>query len=271
MIKLSRWLYLHPLTVLLAVFCYINRTLEFFAMAFLIMTVHELSHLLAAVCIGLRPARIVFYPFGVNLKLKNTLVYSISDEIILYLAGPLSNLLLALVCVVLFRDIAGWERFYLQNLLLFGMNMLPILPLDGGVIVKKILAHRLGTKTAQRLMQGVSAVLIAGLCVFGGYLIYQNRFHASITFLVVFLLGNIFCSREKYQIDFVKELMFYKEKGQRYNHQTVKTMLMKKGSDCRKVAEHFTTGSYYVVFCVDEKGRIDELLTETQIMERILG
>jgi len=26
-----------------------------------------------------------------------------------------------------------------------------------------------------------------------------------------------------------------------------------------------------VVFCVDEKGRIDELLTETQIMERILG
>ena len=47
-----------------------------------VMILHELAHCLAAVCIGLKISHIDFYPFGVNLKLKNKFVYSLADEII---------------------------------------------------------------------------------------------------------------------------------------------------------------------------------------------
>ena len=99
MIKLTKHLYIHSLTVVLFVVCYITRRLELLFMSYMIMTVHELSHLLAAVCIGLKPSRVVFYPFGVNLKLKNRIIYSVSDEVILYFAGPLSNIVMALAAV----------------------------------------------------------------------------------------------------------------------------------------------------------------------------
>ena len=41
---------------------------------YVVMILHELAHCLAAVCIGLKISHIDFYPFGVNLKLKNKLV-----------------------------------------------------------------------------------------------------------------------------------------------------------------------------------------------------
>ena len=44
-----------------------------------VMILHELAHCLAAVCTD-KISHIDFYPFGVNLKLKNKFVYSLADE-----------------------------------------------------------------------------------------------------------------------------------------------------------------------------------------------
>ena len=139
MIKITKHIYIHILTVILFAVCYVTRRLELLALSYAIMTVHELSHLLAAVCIGLKPSRIVFYPFGVNLKLKTRMIYSISDEVILYFAGPFSNVIMALLAV--FLDFPMKEEFYIQNIALFILNMLPIIPLDGGVILKKVFSR----------------------------------------------------------------------------------------------------------------------------------
>ena len=89
MIKIFSGIYIHFLTIALFAVCYITGKLETLFITYLIMFIHEIAHLLAAIGIGLKPARIIFFPFGVNLKLKNKLVYSLSDEIILYIAGPL--------------------------------------------------------------------------------------------------------------------------------------------------------------------------------------
>ena len=73
MIKISKGIYIHFLTVLLFIFCYINRKLEILAISYISIFVHEIAHLTAAIAIGLLPSRIIFLPFGVNLKLKNTI------------------------------------------------------------------------------------------------------------------------------------------------------------------------------------------------------
>ena len=79
MIKIFGYIYVHFLTVVLFLVCFIIGKLETLFITYLIMFVHELSHLIAASAIGLKPSYIAFYPFGVNLKLKNKLVCSLSD------------------------------------------------------------------------------------------------------------------------------------------------------------------------------------------------
>lgn len=268
MIRITKYFYIHILTVLLFVYCYITRRLEILAMSYAIMLVHELFHLAAALWIGLKPAHITLYPFGVNLRLKNRIVYGLADEIILYLAGPLSNILMALLAM-LFRP--QWQDFYRMNLCLFILNMLPVLPLDGGVVLKKILMHRLGQRRAERILCWISWCMIAALSALGVWIAIKNQFQFSICFFVIFLLGNIFTAKEKYNIDFVKELMFYQEKGRKFRNKQVKTVMLRKGDSPRTLAQSFTAGQYYIIFVVTPEGKIDDILTETQLMQYILS
>lgn len=80
MIKITKYLRVNVLTITLFVFCIIFNKVDMLCVTYAVMILHELAHCLAAVCIGLKISHIDFYPFGVNLKLKNKLVYSLADE-----------------------------------------------------------------------------------------------------------------------------------------------------------------------------------------------
>lgn len=267
MIKFGR-VYINPLTIVMLAVCYITRHLEIFYITYGVMTLHELSHLLAAKIIGLRPAYIAFHPFGVNLKLKNKLICRLSDEIILYLAGPFCNILLACLSIAVFQIYPNpWLRFfYGSNIMLFIMNMLPVVPLDGGIVLKKLLMYRTGYKNAGRIMTAVSAVIAAALLALGIYVLYVTRFNYSVLFLAVFLCGNIFTQKEKYNVDYVKELMFYKTK----HSKRVRHHIRNSGTDYKAAAKDFNSGSYSVVYFLNGDGKIDKIMTETEIIDKIL-
>lgn len=268
MIKFGK-VYINPLTVAMLAICYITRHLEIFYITYGVMTLHELSHLLAAKAIGLKPAYIAFHPFGVNLKLKNKLICRLSDEIILYLSGPLCNIALACLALLAFQFYPShWIRFfYGSNILLFVMNMLPVVPLDGGIVLKKLLMYRIGYKSAGRIMTAVSTVIGACLFALGAYVLYVTRFNYSVLFLAVFLMGNAFTQKEKYNVDYVKELMFYKDKhSKRVRHHVTGI-----DTDYRTAAKNFNSGAYSVVYFLNDGGEIDKIMTETEIIDKILG
>lgn len=268
MIHLGKHIRINILTVVLFVFCFTARRGGCLAITYAAMTLHELSHLAAALMIGLKPSHISFYPFGVNLKLKNKIVCSVADEIILYAAGPLCSALLALgAAVVLTRYPNPCIRyFYVGNILLFCVNMLPILPLDGGIILKKLIACRLGNRSAEKITRVISAFLASAMTLFGAYVVYVTKFNFSVLFLAVFLVGSIFTQSEKYNIDFVKELMYYKNKPRK----RVRLLIADVSENPRKTAERFIPGKYSVVCMTDKNGEIKEILTETQIVDRLI-
>ncbi len=269
MIKLVRFFYVHYTTLFLVAVSYFNRRLGILAISYGVIFLHECAHLAAALIIGLKPSHIVFYPFGVNLKLKNKLVYSLADEIILYLSGPLLNIILALLSVVLKRQSAGWELFYYNNLGLFLFNMLPILPMDGGTLLKKILSYKLGSHAAEIVLKTISVLLVSCLICAEMWLIITHNFNYTMLFGVIFLTANIFTNREKYHTDFVKELMFCKVKNN-YEFKKISTYILKEGASERKLVKSFVPGRHYAVFYEDKSGNITKILTEKQVVEKII-
>ncbi len=268
MIRFGKHIYINPLTLALFAFCFINRRAELLCVTYAVMTVHELSHLAAALAIGLKPSHITFHPFGVNLKLSNKIIYGLADEIILYAAGPLCNILLACGSAAAYSHYPyGLLRFfYTGNILLFCVNMLPAVPLDGGIILKKIISHRIGSRRAERVMRAVSVMISAALLAVGGYVVYVTKFNFSILLLAVFLAGSIFTQTEKYNIDFVRELMYYKNKPR----SKIRFIAADKNDDPAKTAERFVPDKFSVVLIINKKGEIDDILTETQIIDRLI-
>ncbi len=271
-IKLGKWIYINPLVILLAVFCYINRNLELLIISYAIMTLHELAHFITAVCIGLVPSHIAIEPFGLNLRLKNQIVYSLYDEILLYISGPCVNLIFALLAYGINTKLHNiWiADFALKNISLFIINILPIVPLDGGIITKKILTYYVGCKTADNIMRVITLALIGVLVTFGVILTLKSQFNFSIVFLCVFLIMNIFTQKEKYNVDFVKELMFYKHKMGENKNEHIK-LTVADSSDCvRKSAERFTKRTFSIVFVLDKNACVENIVTEPQIIDGIV-
>lgn len=69
------------------------------------------------------------------------MVYSVVDDVILYISGPLINIILSLISLLAYTKYPREEiyMFYINNIALFAVNMLPAMPLDGGMILKKYL------------------------------------------------------------------------------------------------------------------------------------
>ncbi len=268
MIKIGH-LYIHFTFLFLVLVCYFNRNLEIMLLSYSVIFFHELAHLAAAKIIGLKASHITLFPFGVNLKLKNSLVYGIADEILLYLSGPLFNIIMALISIPMIDKGRYWELFYINNLSLFIFNILPIVPMDGGIVLKKIISRGVGYRRSEILLKTISVFLIIVIMVFEINLLIKNNFNFSILLVSVFLIGNIFTNKEKYHIDFTKELMFYKKKD-RKEIKKVKGYLIKENASYKELAKNFSVGSHYVVFKENSQGRINQILTEREIIEEIL-
>lgn len=265
MIKIFSGVYIHFLTVVLFAMCFITRKLQTLAVTYMIMTVHESAHLLAALAIGLNPERMVFYPFGVNLKLKNRILPSVADDLILYLCGPMANIAMAFLGKVFLKDVSWQTDFCVKNILLFLINILPILPLDGGIVLKRVMAYMWGEKKAVFFMRIISA---AAIITGGVFLWYENILcrNFSLFFFFLFLTGNLFTSKEKYNVDILRRLMFSEKKPK---CGSARVVVMESGEDLRNVLKEFTNMHYNILCVIGENGEIEKIMSEREVIQSL--
>lgn len=268
-IRISKYLYINILTIVLLIFSWFNGQITNLLITYAVMTVHELAHFIAAEIIGLKVSHFSIHPFGVNLKLKNRIICSITDEIILYLAGPFVNAVFALTAVGIYKYYPSdnIRYFYVCNICLFVMNMLPVVPLDGGILFRKIFAHFMGYRTANNVARAVSAAITAVSAAVGVYVVYITKYNYSVLLFAALMLGNIFTQKEKYNVDFIREVMFYKKK-QKHN---VRVMAMEEGEKIRDIVKEFRDRKYHLVCVLDHAGKIKKIITEDEIMDDLLS
>ena len=139
---------------------------------------HELGHTLAARHYGIRTLEIVMYPIGGVSRPERQ--PEAREELPIALAGPLVNFLIACALAAFVASQQGFvalqklveptdanlaERLALGNLLLFLFNLLPAYPMDGGRILRSLLALRMPVDRATRIAAnaGQSLAIFMGL------------------------------------------------------------------------------------------------------------
>ena len=145
---------------------YLTNQIQIYALIMCFAIVHELGHLLTGIILGFKPNKIELTPFGlsigfkVNLKDYNKKIKRANaieeKRIIIAMAGPVVNLLIIFIIDKLNIDIYEKIMIIYSNLLLVLFNTLPILPLDGGRILKGILHIYLGKNKAEKYSCNIS-------------------------------------------------------------------------------------------------------------------
>lgn len=141
------------------------------------VTVHELGHALVARRFGVTTEEIVLLPIGGVARLRG--VPGPLAELAIALAGPAANLAMALVATVALLAVGGPPSsaggnpsarlitdLLVANVALFGINVVPAHPLDGGRALRALLSLALPPPAASRATARVGQVFAALLALF---------------------------------------------------------------------------------------------------------
>ncbi|WP_380678804.1 site-2 protease family protein [Salinigranum sp. GCM10025319] len=146
---------------------------------FVSVTVHELGHSWVALRYGIEIESITLWILGGIASLK-TLPKEWNRELWIAIAGPAASVLVAVVCYVgvlvtprslqVTRFVVGWLA--ITNVTLTVFNLLPAFPMDGGRVLRALLARSRPYGTATRLAARVG-VLFAFLFAIVGVFTFQ--------------------------------------------------------------------------------------------------
>lgn len=141
--KTNRFVRLHPLFLLFGVYYCLKGELFLFLLSALVALQHECAHAFAAAKLGYRLNKIVLMPFGAVID-GDLSGISLKDEIFVAACGPLCNLCTALLFLAIWwlapTMYAFTDTAYFSSLSVALVNLLPAYPLDGGRILRCLLA-----------------------------------------------------------------------------------------------------------------------------------
>ena len=131
------------------------------------VALHELGHSWVAIHKGCRVREIMLLPIGGAAKMESIPTRPM-DEFLMAAAGPavsflLSGLFLLLALAGIFSGLC--VNLFKINLMLFGFNLLPAFPMDGGRIFRAFMTPRIGRLRATALAARIGRIMavIGGL------------------------------------------------------------------------------------------------------------
>jgi len=181
---------------------------------FFFVTLHELSHSLVARKFGIRVKEITLLPIG-GVATMTKMPDKPYQEFLISLAGPMFNIAIVVIFFfplyymlgpkVLFHPLSVQSfrhtiaHIYWINLILAMFNLIPAFPMDGGRILRAILAGRMGHQRATKIAVNFGHVFAL---IFG----YFGLIHGHITLIIIAVFIYMAASSEELQVNFRETL-----------------------------------------------------------------
>ena len=161
--------------------------IEMYIILMIFAIIHELGHLVAGLILKFKPEEVKLTPVGLqirfkidsreyNEKIKEARSLNIKKAIIA-LAGPLTNLIIAVVTIIIGYFNANIQNTYIYQIIIYAnfliamFNLIPIYPMDGGRVLNELLKIFIGNKKAYKITYIVSKTILILLTAIASILV----------------------------------------------------------------------------------------------------
>ena len=238
---------------------------------------HELAHLLTAKAYGFKVVGLELFPLGGAAYCDDLFEGRKLEESVMALAGPAFNLVLLFGAQVLrWNQIWTGELasdFVRYNFWLAAFNLVPVLPLDGGRVLRALCADGFGfVRTTKFLAKSGQWVGIL-FALYGIILWGKGDFAAGpLTYII---LGGFFWfagSKEisTAHITFLRQLTRKKEELVKRGLMRSKWLTVHRSTPLVRIVEEFTPDRYAMISLASEEMGLGKILTETDVVEGMM-
>lgn len=269
----------HPLFLAVIAIAVYGHYFTQIALLFTIVLLHEIGHVVAASAYGYQVESIELLPFGGVARLaSNELGWNVKHETIIAISGPLVNLLLCIIGIILQMTDhvtrVDTMNFVTMNLTIALFNLLPGLPLDGGRIARATLSSQYGYERSTRLVTKMSYYLSAGLMFLGLLSLGLGYADLGLLALGVFLLFSAFTLSKHSRYDTLR-FLDAKRRSKKRNAEPLRALVVHPDMAIGDIAVSFAPGTYHIIYIRDDSvrgeryGLFPKSLNEEQILSAV--
>lgn len=240
--------------------------------AFSLVLLHELAHILAAVSSGFKVNKIEIFPFGGLAEYSGLLEMEPWKEIKISFAGPLFNILFALIIrLLLYTDIIAYSPYFdmifQYNLLIASVNMIPALPLDGGRMLRALLVNFCGINKGNKIaLKFARTVAYTGI-IAGIFILLFKKAHIWFLFFFFFVYGMI--NKEEKQL-FYHFLQYLSKKNKETYYLKIKELsgqVVRDNLAVKDAVYYINPVKYSLFFVLNDHFRLLGIISEANLLQ----
>lgn len=189
---------------------------------FFFVTLHEICHSLVAKHYGIKVREITLLPIG-GVASMSSMPEKPIQEFFISIVGPLFNVAVVVVLYYPMKSLLGREVLFYRpystatwpltiaylywiNLILAVFNLIPAFPMDGGRVLRSLLAQRIGYQRATKFAVTLGHLFALGFAYFG-------IVHFNVILILIAVFIYVAASNEGLQVDFKESLKKFKVKN----------------------------------------------------------
>jgi stage IV sporulation protein FB len=237
------------------------------------ISLHELSHIAVAGLLGKRIHSVKILSVGLNASIDE-IGYGRWSSIAIFTAGPLCNILLysgsSWLCSYYLLLSEGMRFFISTNLTLAIFNLLPVLPLDGGRILREILSMGFGMRQGTRFSKRVSFLFTVLLIFFGIVQIMNNYYNFSLILIGIYIIFRIRAEEMEAAIMNIKNVIYRRSRFMKKGIYAARDLAVIKSTLMSEVIKNMDFDRFHIIYVLDDQQKIYKVLTEQQVMDGLL-
>lgn len=175
----------------------ITKQINIYAIFIISTLIHEISHAVAGIVLGLTVRKFCIMPFGFKITFEETGNYKNNavKKIMIAIAGPTVNILIMAIAIICKLN----NNVIYSNLIIALFNLIPIYPLDGGRILKSILNTKKPPQKTNYIINKISNITLIILTAATSILILYVK-NIAIIFVLAYLWYIVIKENKRYNL-----------------------------------------------------------------------
>lgn len=265
--KRSYTLMIIEVIVLLLAISFESKTL----VAVVSILIHEFTHILVGNKLGCKLYNIKFSLTGANAQLSDLDDLIDKDKVLLYLSGPMSNLIISIIMYILYKltNIQIFEVVSGINMWLCIFNLIPAYPLDGARILEIIISNKSSYLKGKKITSTISYIVSCILLGLFLTLIFVNKINISILFILLLIIYSTVLEKKWTMYIVMGDIIKKRRRLEKYDFMENKSVSVfyKNGLlDLMRLVDRNKFNTFYIL---DEELKLISILHEDELLEAL--